>query len=248
MNLFANMNMKRTVIVDCDEVLVETSPRAVQLLHEDYDFFNQFFRLIDNFDLQKVTPLINSRPVYHLNEWLLRKEVQDPELWEAYQNECMPKFLENFARPDFYEPLGLTYLGHSLIRLLQSGTITRVIIISKVTVYNKEGIQGKERFLKTMFAGFMDRVDIYYLPSDSNYQKSDVINALPPHVLADVAFFADDHISNIQDVLENTKLTDYQLVVPSYGYNTDISTLTQPKLKTKNASLYFYSPMAETDY
>ena len=239
------MSMKRTVIADCDEVLVETAPRAVQLLHEEKNYYDRFFRLIDNFDLQKVTPLINSRPEYYLNKWLLRKEVQDPELYEEYEKECMPKYLEIFARPDFYDPLSLTYLGYSLLRLLQSGTLSRLIIISKVTNYSKEGIAGKERFLKTMYAGYMDRVDIYYLPADSKYKKSDVVKSLPQTVLSDVAFFADDHIPNVKDILENTSLTDYQLVVPSYGYNTDISGLTQPKLKEKNASLYFYSPLAE---
>ena len=238
--------MKRTVILDCDEVLVETSPRAVELMHapEVRDFYGKFLRLSDDFNLAQMTPLINSRPIYYLNEWLMRKEVSD-ELYEDYQEQLIPHMLDLFSRDDFYTGLQPTRLGATVARMLRAGTINRAIIISKVTKYDSAGIASKERFLKSLFSGLMERVDIYYLPATGDSKKSDVVNSLSEPVRQDVAFFADDHIENIKDMVENTDLTDYQLLVPSYGYNSNISSLDQPLLREKRAELLFYSPTAE---
>ena len=247
MNLFSSnlTSMKRTVIVDCDEVLVETSPRAIQLMHEDYDFYSTFLRLPETLDLPKMTPLINTRPTYYLNEWLMKKEIVETDLYDRYMEELLPKMMEMFARKDFYDPLRPTRLGITLMRLLRNRTIAKVIIISKVTKYDKDGIDSKNRFLKNLFSGLMDRVDIYYLPSNGGGDKSDVIKSLPKSTLDDVAFFADDHIPNIVDVLEKTDLVNYQLLVPAYGYNNDISSISALSLRSKQAELKFYSPLVE---
>ena len=89
MELFrGNYNIaKRTVILDCDEVLVETSPHAVQLMHtsEYRDVFDKYLRLSPEFDLEQMTPLINSRPTYYLNEWLMKKEIVNDDMFEGYQ-------------------------------------------------------------------------------------------------------------------------------------------------------------------
>ena len=249
MNLF-NTNltsMKRTVIVDCDEVLVETSPRAIQLMYEDYDFYSTFLRLPENLDLARMTPLINSRPTYYLNEWLINKEVVETDLYERYTEELLPKMMEMFARKDFYDPLRPTRLGITLMRLLRNRTIAKIIIISKVTKYDEDGIDSKNRFLKNLFSGLMDRVDIYYLPSTGGGEKSDVVNSLPKSTLDDVSFFADDHIPNIVDILEKTDLNNYQLLVPAYGYNSDISSINNISLRSKQADLKFYSPLVEEE-
>lgn len=249
MNLF-NTNltsMKRTVIVDCDEVLVETSPRAIQLMYEDYDFYSTFLRLPENLDLARMTPLINYRPTYYLNEWLINKEVVETDLYERYTEELLPKMMEMFARKDFYDPLRPTRLGITLMRLLRNRTIAKIIIISKVTKYDAGGIDSKNRFLKNLFSGLMDRVDIYYLPSTGGGEKSDVVNSLPKSTLDDVSFFADDHIPNIVDILEKTNLNNYQLLVPAYGYNSDISSINNISLRSKQAELKFYSPLVEEE-
>ena len=249
MNLF-NTNltsMKRTVIVDCDEVLVETSPRAIQLMYEDYDFYSTFLRLPENLDLARMTPLINSRPTYYLNEWLINKNVVETDLYERYTEELLPKMMEMFARKDFYDPLRPTRLGITLMRLLRNRTIAKIIIISKVTKYDEDGIDSKNRFLKNLFSGLMDRVDIYYLPSTGGGEKSDVVNSLPKSTLDDVSFFADDHIPNIVDILEKTDLNNYQLLVPAYGYNSDISSINNISLRSKQAELKFYSPLVEEE-
>lgn len=249
MNLF-NTNltsMKRTVIVDCDEVLVETSPRAIQLMYEDYDFYSTFLRLPENLDLARMTPLIKSRPTYYLNEWLINKDVVETDLYERYTEELLPKMMEMFARKDFYDPLRPTRLGITLMRLLRNRTIAKIIIISKVTKYDEDGIDSKNRFLKNLFSGLMDRVDIYYLPSTGGGEKSDVVNSLPKSTLDDVSFFADDHIPNIVDILEKTDLNNYQLLVPAYGYNSDISSINNISLRSKQAELKFYSPLVEEE-
>ena len=239
--------LKRTVVLDCDEVLVEISPRALEIMHiKEADFFSKYLRLVDDFNLEQMTPLITSRPTYYLNEWLMRKEIaEDDDLHDSYKEECIPRMLDLFARDDFYEGLMPTTLAATVIRMLRAGTISKAIVVTKVTDYSKEGIASKERFLKGIFSGLMDRVDIYYLPATSESKKSEVINSLPQDVQDDIAFFADDHIENIVDVLENTDLTDYQLLVPSYGYNSDIEAINQTLLRQKKAELLFYSPATE---
>ena len=234
---------KRTVILDCDEVLVETSPHAVQLMHtpEYRDVFDKYLRLSPEFDLEQMTPLINSRPTYYLNEWLMKKEIVNDDMFEGYQKECIPTLMEVYARSDFYENLLPTRLGITIARMLKNGMIRKAVVVSKLTEYSDKGKASKERFLKKLFAGSMDKVDIYYLRETD--KKSDVINSLTTEVLNDVSFFADDHVPNIVDVLENTSLTNYQLLIPSYGYNTDISSVNDASLRTKHSKLSFYSPL-----
>ena len=223
---------KRVVVVDCDEVLVNISPKAVKLMHEDFDYYNKFFRLSKEFDLEKQTPIILNRPEYYINKWLLRKDVLDNYTIKEYE-EAEARFTDNFNRDDYYEDLIPTNLGLTLSKLLRTNVIEKLIVVSKVVDINRTG--SKERFLKKLFRNSTNKLSVYFI--ESGNKKSEIVNLVNNDKLAQVY---EDEVSNIEDIINNTNKTNFELMIPSLGYNNTISDQSLITAKEKGILIKYY--------
>ncbi|QQO92502.1 hypothetical protein CPT_Machias_115 [Staphylococcus phage Machias] len=225
------------IVADCDEVLVNISPKIVQLMHEDYEYYNQFFRLSEDFDYNKHYDVILSRPEYYIDQWLVRKDVYN-NFSEKEVNEARERLQnEIIFKKDLYDELQPTNLGRSLSYTINTPLMNKLTIVTKTSDNN---LKSKEKFLKTLFRGSMDKVDIFYLEPDE--KKSDVINSL-----GYVTRIYEDEVSNISDIIKNCQnVTQTGIDIPSLGYNQDIDEGTILKAKEKKIDLNYFSYMGQS--
>lgn len=220
------------IVADCDEVLVNISPKIVQLMHEDFDYYSQFFRLSENYDYDTHYSVILNRPEYYIDQWLVRKDVYD-NFTEDEVNEARKKLHnEIIFKSDLYDTLKPTKLGESLSMTIGTPLMKKLSIVTKTSDNN---LKSKEKFLKTLFRGHMDKVDIYYLEGDD--KKSDVIKTL-----GYVTAIYEDELSNVEDIIKNCdNVRQNRFDIPSLGYNQKISADIVQKAKDKNIDIGYIS-------
>ena len=226
-------NNKSWVVADCDEVLVRISPKWVHLMHEkeNFDYFNNFFRLSKDFDIEKSAPVILSRPEFYIDKWLMRKDILENHTIEEIA-QAKKRMMDLYNVPDYYDNLKPTSLGKSLSFAVKNPILERLVIVTRTT---PESLATKERFLKELFRGSMNKVDIYYV--ETNEKKSDVIRNLGNKISS----IYEDEISNIEDIVTNCNNLEYcQLFIPSYGYNVNVPTeIFDLAKKNKNKIIYY---------
>lgn len=222
------------IVADCDEVLVNISPKIVQLMHEDYDYYNKYFRLSKDFDLNKHESTVLSRPSFQLDQWLVRPDVYD-NYSEDEVNEARLRLMNELIHsPTLYDDLEPTNLGRGLSLTAATPLLKKLSIVTRTSDRN---LESKEKFLKTLFQGNMDKVDIYYI--EGNDKKSDVLSTL-----GYITKYYEDEIKNIEDVVTNCdNFSDTSIDIPSFGYNQDISNELINKCRNKNINMNYYSFM-----
>ncbi|WRM43518.1 hypothetical protein [Staphylococcus phage LY01] len=225
------------IVVDCDEVLVNISPKIVQLMHEDFDYYNQFFRLSPDYNYSTHYNTVLNRPEYYIDQWLVRKDVYE-RFSEDEVNEARNKLHEEIVfKKDLYDTLQPTNLAKSLSYTINTPLMNKLSIVTKTSDNN---LKSKERFLKTLFRGSMEKVDIYYLESDE--KKSDVINTL-----GYVTRIYEDEVSNIKDIIMNCdNVMQTGIDIPSLGYNQKLDEATIMKAKEKEIDLNYFSYMSNS--
>lgn len=233
---------KKHIVVDCDEVIVNISPMIVALLHDkesgNFDYYNKYLRLTEDFDIDKHEERILSRPSFNVINWLIRENIK-----EKYSNEEIDEFLDKAMQevifhPELYDHLQPTPIAKSLAHVANSTMLDKISIVTRTSDNN---LESKERFLKKLFRGNMNKVDIYYVEPDEN--KSDVICNLGDNIAA----IYDDEISNVEDIVFNCdNVKDLQFLIPSFGYNTEITQELFDECKRKNIEIknfYYKTPM-----
>src|SRR5699024_6874016 len=230
----------RHIVVDCDEVLVNISPIIVGLMHHkdsgNYDYFNKYFRLSTDpdYSVNDNEERILNRPVFHLDNWLIRKDIIS-EVGEEEYNEAVDRLVNDLIfHPSLYDELIHTKMSKVLSDLARTDMVDRISVVTKTSELN---LSSKERFLKILFQGSMHKVDIYYVEPDE--KKSDVISGLKD----DIACYIEDEISNIEEVVEKCdNVKDMIILVPSFGYNANISEELIKNCKDKNIDIrtYYY--------
>ncbi|QDJ97822.1 hypothetical protein PALS2_197 [Staphylococcus phage PALS_2] len=225
------------IVADCDEVLVNISPKIVQLMHEDFDYYNQFFRLSPEYNYSTHYNTVLNRPEYYIDQWLVRKDVYE-RFSEDEVNEARNRLQnEIIFKKDLYDTLEPTNLAKSLSYTINTPLMNRLSIVTKTSDNN---LKSKEKFLKTLFRGSMEKVDIYYLESDE--KKSDVINTL-----GYVTRIYEDEVSNIKDIIMNCdNVMQTGIDIPSLGYNQKLDEATIMKAKEKEIDLNYFSYMSNS--
>lgn len=197
---------KVNVVVDCDEILFEISPKWSKKIIENeeklkdyldinklkmaYDLGDKFFR---NYVL--------SRDKFHLNKWLGKKSLSE------VTSDELNAFL-NLYDSKFYDDLEITPLGRSLATMLMTNAINKLYIVSRTT---SETLNSKNKALMKYFDS--PKVEIsYVLP---NFKKSDYIKEID---LTD-GFIFEDEFENIKDIIDNCNLNRTTIYTPMYGYN-----------------------------
>lgn len=227
------------IVADCDEILVNISPVIVGLMHHkesgNYEYYNKYFRLAtdENFSAVENEERILFRPVFGLDEWLIRPGIID-ELGEDEVQSAIDKLINELVfHPNLYDHLQPTRVGLSLAETVKTGMVDRISIVTRT---NDKNLHSKEKFLKKLFAGSMKKVDIYYV--DPWEKKSDVISGLA----GELSVYYEDEISNIEDVVMNCdNVRNMSIMIPSFGYNAEFSPELLDKCKEKNIELRTYN-------
>jgi hypothetical protein len=196
------------IVTDCDEILTDISPLWVQKIHdEENNYFKDFFRLVEGYDHTNETHrrAVLSRPVFHLNKWLLKKELQ---LTEAEAADIDARFMELYDNDEFYEECLPTNMCSGIYQMSQQKFVDKIFVVTRTT----EGtMRGKKEFLETWMPS--TKVEIVFVGPDE--KKSDYIKQM-----GNVSMIAEDELKNIHDIVDNCKnLSEIDLFIPSTGYN-----------------------------
>lgn len=206
MDLIQNCNL----IVDCDEILVNISPKWVRGIVEKRDIFEPYLDLteVDKALLRGEIPfknLVMNRPEYYLNKWLKRPDVDEmPE-------EIFEEFMKIHHTKGFYEDLNLTKMGVAIGQLTNHPSVIKTYVVSKIGRGAVETcLDSKTRLIQSIIPN--QKLEIIYVPAEE--KKSDYI------VSIDIknGFIFDDENRNLLDYLESG-VSECNFYIPRLGYN-----------------------------
>lgn len=195
------------VVIDCDEVLFEISPKWAKKL---IPLKNELSNYLDIETLEKeylkgeehFRDFVLCRREFHLNKWLAKKDIK-----EASINEMLA-FLSVYDE-NFYDDLKITNMGRQIATTSMTNLINRIYIITRTSNVN---IESKRRAISKYFTN--PKTEIIYV--GENEKKSDYINKID----MTKGIILEDEMENIIDILDNCKTLDQTtFYIPEYGYN-----------------------------
>lgn len=200
-----NNNNRFVLAVDCDEVLVNITPKWVDRFINSKEAISHFDEETIN-KIKEIQP--NDRHTYYIHEWL---DISNHgALLEA-------KYNMYYDDPHFYDDLTPTPYFESIKILLQSNLIEELHIVTSCKDENLPATKSKRDFLLKQLKPHKNDANFSFYFLDSKTSKSKCIND------NDIAFhsFVDDHLGNIIDVIENVPHSSYkEFLIPLYGYNS----------------------------
>lgn len=204
MELIQNANL----ILDCDEILVNISPKWSKLLLANREEFEEY---LDFTELEKVkddhhelTKLVLNREHFYLTEWLKRDDV------EEIPKHIIDKFMKLYNVKDFYHDLPLTKMAVALGKLSYHPSIQKVYVVTRVTE-DTSNLESKDALIKSLFP--YNKLEIIKVPPKE--KKSDYIK----NIDIKNGFIFDDENGNLMDYLVNGKVSECNFYVPRLGYN-----------------------------
>ncbi len=217
MNTFYSNTDKRILVADVDEIIVNITPKWVKRIYEHRDYFDQVFNLDEKYVYEDQYLKVLYRPDYFINNWLLKPELRS-SITRKQKINIIKHMNEIYDTEDFYDDLEPTSLGMTLANILNYNAkdlVDKLVIISKVV--GDKSADSKVRFLKELFTGNNNKVDIYLV--DNNEKKSDALKVLKEKELNSIASVYEDEPSNIADLVMNGNLNNTQIYMPSFNYN-----------------------------
>ena len=195
------------IITDCDEILVNISPKWCRKILEDREYYRPYFKIeeLEKYENNEndFNNFVLNRNEYYLNIWLKRDNVEIPV--EVYR-----KFLSIHSEENFYEDLPLCKMAIGLKELAKHSSIKNVYVISKHEE-NADSIKSKINFLNSIFPP--NKLIIKILkPTDSKGDSIKDINI-------EYGFIFEDEIKNIKDYLKQDNVKNCFLYLPKFGYN-----------------------------
>jgi hypothetical protein len=197
-NFKVDSALNQVLVLDCDEVLVNISPKWCKLIAENWE--KKFSRFLHN-PVGLPDSSIFARNIYYLNEWL-QYENRIPS------QEMMSDFLDLYRSSDFYDDLSITNFGKAVKFLLPTNFIQKVYIITHTI---PETYESKRKFLVSNFNS--NKVECLFI--NHNKPKHEVI------IEEKIKFnlIADDRIDILFNILKYTKCKNKQFMIPKMGYN-----------------------------
>jgi hypothetical protein len=232
--IMANFNQKYNIVVDCDEVLTDITPLWVHKIMENREFFDKYFDLPEAFDYKSEEghKFVLTRPTFHLNKWLLKKDLN---LTKDQEDELFKKFYELYDNEDFYTDCEPTKMAEGIYKLSLQKYVEKIFVVTRTSNGTKE---SKERFIRSFLPS--PKVEIVFVGMGE--KKSDYISKLP-----NVKMIVDDELSNVNDIIDNcTHLSEIDFYIPYTGYNEPDADLFD-KADARKFKLLYYPIFAETE-
>lgn len=195
------------LVVDCDEILYNISPKWCKKMYEMKDIFEPYMRMDilqraieEGEDFENA---ILSRDKFYLNQWLKKEDVEIPD-------DINQKFMDIYNQPDFYDDLKPTAMAIGISRLSYCPNVKKVYIITR---HGHNGSKdSKLRAVKGLFPS--NKLEIRFVGTGE--KKSDAIKDID----LTNGFIFEDEMSNVKDYLVNGKnVTHCNICVPILGYN-----------------------------
>lgn len=197
------------LIVDCDEILYNISPKWCRGIYERKEIFEPYLRIDileraikegENFD-----DVILSRDKFYITEWLKKDNVDIPE-------NIFKEFMNIYNAKDYYDDLKPTAMGIGISRLSRSPNVKKVYAVSRHAENESGSRDSKIRAIKGLFPS--NKLELKIV--GRNEKKSDAIKGI------DITngFIFEDEMNNILDYLTNAEnVTHCNICVPVLGYN-----------------------------
>lgn len=202
------------IVTDCDEILVNISPKWCRKILEDREFYRPYFKveILEEHedDEEKFNKCVLNRDKFYLNLWLQREGVTVPD-------HVFKKFLSIHAEKGFYEDLDILPMALGLKQLAKHSSVKNVYVISK-HAENSDSLDSKINLIKSLFP--QEKLIIKMLkPSES---KGDAIKDID----IEYGFILDDEIKNLKEYLKQDNVKNCYIYLPELGYNVpDVETL-----------------------
>lgn len=207
-----NGDNKIIVAVDCDEVLVNIGDKWLQSiinLPHLYQYLNDDHR--GQMTMNGQLPTMSSlwRNEYYFNKWLdVTDSTHVENLLACY-----------FDDETFYDDLVPSPFFNSLERMAH--LLSEVHVITSCSTDLKAPVErSKSKFLANLLQNFEleygIKVNVHMLPK--GVSKGEFIRDNKIHF----NLFVDDHVSNLIDVVKHTERDNYEIMMPSYGYNQSL--------------------------
>jgi hypothetical protein len=219
-----NGNNKFIIATDCDECLINISDKWVQTFFgtELHNYITDDHRnqMTMNGQLKVMSSLWRDK--YYLNEWL---SIKDPthfkEMMDNYYND--PNFYDNLVPSPLFD--SIEKMGHLISEIH--------IITACGSDINAPANKSKAKYLVNLFKELELKhgiiIKIHLLKSGESKGEFLKNNGIKFNL------FIDDHVENIIDVINHTEYSNYELMVPAYGYNQDLF----KKIKESNPKYEF---------
>jgi len=191
-------DLNKNILIDCDEVLVNISPKFYRLILKNFSTFKDYFKnlgMLEDFEILR-------RSEYYLNEWLkLTPDTHIPQ-------EIIDSMLDLYTVPDFYDDLQLTTFGKGLKFALYNSKFVKSLVILTHTFPKNE--ESKNKFLVSHFND--ERVTITHIPI--TVKKIDFVKE--HNIEFDI--FIDDRKDTLMDFINHFQFKEFSY--PEMGYNT----------------------------
>ena len=228
--------MAGIIIMDFDDVLVNSSTKAFSLIRSNWRVFNRWF--VDSGPLSEEE--IYARKAFSFNDFLLKKEFINltPKEYTALHLLIDAELGKRVFNGTLYDDLEPTKLARKTLMnemYIGSSNIKKVYILSRNMTEAQH--QSKLRFIKKYFSNEkIEYIDVKY-----NENKADVIK----HNKVDWNLVIDDELKNIRDIVEaEENMTRKEILIPQYGYNKMDITL-KMLINGKGGIYTYYDPFKE---
>jgi len=191
----SNQIQGKVIAVDCDEVLVNISPKWLLNLYEKFPnikYLQRIYEMYEKENIQAIYEEALTRTSYNLNTFL---NIPEKDALEIYNSNAT-----------FYDELPLTPMGEFLKSVSDK---IDLYILTKITDRDAPVTQSKLDFLVKHFPN----AKIYLVKEKES--KSAVINAN----IIEYDIFIDDKGENLLDVIKYTLSEKKQILFPLLGYN-----------------------------
>lgn len=193
------------LIIDCDEILVNISPKWTKRLYDNKEVFKDYLdfsildKCIENQEL--FLKVVFSRPEFYLTKWLAKEDTEIPPT-------ILKKFMELYDTEDFYYDLPLTRMAIGLSKLSYHPSVKKVYVVTRCS--SEKNYEGKLRLIQSLFPS--KKLEI--IKVDAAHKKSDYIK----NIDIENGFIFDDELNNVRDYL-NAGVSKCNIYIPMMGYN-----------------------------
>lgn len=226
MNSLENPIYDTNFIVDCDEILVNISPKWAKLMAENEDIFRDYFNLEEikkvKDDIIELTRLVLLRKEFYLTDWLKKKEV------DKIPDNVMKSFMDLYDTPDFYYDLPLNKISVGLRGISFHRAVKKIYVVTRCT--SLKNYKSKCDIITNLFP----ERKLEIIKIGKGEKKSSCLSKID----IENGFIFEDENSNIVDYLDSG-ITKCNLYVPILGYNRPTSGIVE-KAHLNEVSLNYY--------
>lgn len=196
------------LIVDCDEILVNISPKWARKILENREYYRPYLKVeeLERYenDEKKFNIFVLNRPEFYLNKWLSRDNIEIP-------SDVLKNYLDIHNEEDFYYDLPITSMAIGLKKLANHSSVKSIYVISRHSS-NSKSLNSKLNLIKSLFPE--DKL-IIRIPKQGE-SKADYVKDID----IEYGMIFEDEICNIKDYLSKTEnVKNCYLYIPKFGYN-----------------------------